>query len=95
MKTKFDLNGKSGVVRAYVECEDAGFLEFDVCDDVVVINRTHTLPKFEGQGVAKKLVEDVTKWAEETGHKIKSVCSFAKMYFKRHPEHQHLLAEKC
>ncbi len=94
MKTKLDFNDKYGVVRAYIECEEAGCLEFEVCGNVVTISRTHTLPEFEGKGIAKALVEEVIKWSEQKGYKIKPVCSFAKMYMKRHPEHGHLASEK-
>ena len=50
--------------------------------------------KFEGQGVASKLMEGAFKDAEERDLKIAPICPFVKVYLQRHPEWKRLLAEE-
>lgn len=59
-----------------------------------VIRMTHTLvpPALEGRGIAAQLVETALQWAQTEGLKVDPVCSYVRVYIRRHPQWQTLLA---
>lgn len=55
---------------------------------------THTgVPgALEGRGIAAALVKTALAWAREHGHTVDPICSYVRVYIRRHPEWQDLLA---
>jgi predicted GNAT family acetyltransferase len=55
---------------------------------------THTVvpPALEGRGIAAALVHAALSWAQAEGLKVDPVCSYVRVYMKRHPEWQSLHA---
>jgi predicted GNAT family acetyltransferase len=60
--------------------------------DGSVIRMTHTVvpPALEGRGIAAQLVEAALVWARSEGLKVDPVCSYVRVYIKRHPQWQDL-----
>ena len=56
-----------------------------VTSDIIDIVHTIVDESLKGQGIAKKLVEDVIEYAKENSFKIKATCSYAKHYFEKNP----------
>lgn len=54
---------------------------------------THTFvhPALEGRGIAAQLVEPALAWARAEGLKVDPVCSYVRVYIKRHPQWEDLL----
>jgi predicted GNAT family acetyltransferase len=59
-----------------------------------VMQMTHTLvsPPLEGQGIAEQLVAAALDHARASGLKVNPICSYVRVYMRRHPETQDLLA---
>lgn len=57
-----------------------------------VMLMTHTVVPgaLEGRGIAAALVGAALDWARTQGHKVDPVCSYVRVYMKRHPETQDL-----
>ncbi|ANY15295.1 GNAT family N-acetyltransferase [Bordetella pseudohinzii] len=67
-------------------------LEYQLHDGVMVILHTGVPPEVGGRGIAARLTEAALAAARENGWKVRPRCSYAAVYFKRHPEYNDLLA---
>ena len=56
------------------------------------IFRTFVHPDLWGQGFAEALLRKVIAFARQSGLLIRPSCSYVAVYFRRHREHQILLA---
>jgi predicted GNAT family acetyltransferase len=61
--------------------------------DVIAIDHTYTPPEFRGQNIAFLMISAGIADARQRGLKIKPLCSYAVVQFKRHPEWGDLLAQ--
>jgi predicted GNAT family acetyltransferase len=68
--------------------------EADYRLDGHTMHMTHTgVPAaLEGRGIAAALVRAALGWARSQGHQVNPQCSYVRVYIKRHPEWQDLLA---
>jgi predicted GNAT family acetyltransferase len=68
--------------------------EADYRLDGQVVRMTHTgVPsQLEGRGIAAALVKTALTWARAQGYKVDPLCSYVRIYIKRHPEWQDLVA---
>lgn len=68
--------------------------EADYRLDGHTMHMTHTgVPgQLEGRGIAAALVKAALNWARTQGYKVNPLCSYVRVYIKRHPEWQDLLA---
>lgn len=69
-----------------------------VCDyrrqgDVLKMTHTFVHPALEGRGIAAQLVEPALAWARAEGLKVDPVCSYVRVYIKRHPQWEDLLVD--
>jgi hypothetical protein len=55
------------------------------------IYQTYVSPELRNRGIAEKLLLAVVKYAEISGKKIISSCSYTEHYFGRHPEYNDIL----
>lgn len=67
--------------------------EADYLLDGRVMRMTHTgVPSaLEGRGIAAALVKAALSWARSQQLKVDPLCSYVRVYIKRHPEWQDLL----
>ncbi len=68
--------------------------EADYRLDGRLMRMTHTgvPPALEGRGIAAALVKEALTWAREQGLQVDPICSYVRIYIRRHPEWQGLLA---
>ena len=59
--------------------------------NVVHITHTGVPPQLEGRGIAAALVKTALTWAHAQGYKVDPLCSYVRLYLKRHPEWQDLV----
>ena len=55
-------------------------------DGAIAINHTGVPPKYEGRGIAARLVNKAIEDARAEGFKITPICSYVVAQFRRHPE---------
>jgi uncharacterized protein len=55
-------------------------------DDVVTIQHTEVSDALRGQGVGKRLLEELVRWARQGQLQVVPRCPFARATFARHPE---------
>lgn len=60
-------------------------------DNTVIINHTVVDSSLRGQGIASLLMEEVVKYLKEFNLKVRPSCSYAAMWFEKHPEYNDLL----
>ena len=60
--------------------------------DTIAIDHTYTPPEFRGRNIAAMLMERTVADARRDGIKIRPVCSYAVLQFRRHREWADLLA---
>jgi len=68
--------------------------EADYLLDGHIVRMTHTgVPaQLEGRGIAAALVKAALTWARAQDHQVDPICSYVRIYIKRHPEWQDLVA---
>lgn len=59
-----------------------GECDFEETEDIWNITHTEVNEKYQGQGIAKKLVENVIENAKRLNKKIDADCSYAKKVIK-------------
>lgn len=71
--------------------EQLGLLSYTLGTEVLTVDHTEVSPKLEGQGMGKKLVEHVVKYARQEGKCIDPKCPFANDIIEKTPEFQDIL----
>ena len=89
METKIETTNTGGKVLAYDGEELVGRLNFSFKGNVLSID--HTYAYKEGIGVGSLLVSAVNDYAVSKELKVKPVCSFAVVWYQRHPQFQKIL----
>lgn len=51
----------------------------------ITITHTFVDDSLRGQGMAKRLVEEVLELAKKNGYTLRASCSYARKYFENHP----------
>lgn len=92
-KIKHEQNVRTGNFYITQDCERIAFLNyFEDPEDVLQLNHTYVSDILRGQQIASKLVTEAVNYAQKNGLKLKAVCPYVEGWFKRYPEHSHLLA---
>ena len=89
METKIETTNTGGKVLAYDGDVLGGRLEFSFKGNVLSID--HTYAYKEGMGVGSLLVSAVNDYAINRGLRILPLCSFAAVWYQRHPQFQEIL----
>ena len=76
---------------AYKDGNLIGECEFDVCDNKWNIVHTGVRPAFEGQGIARRLLNKVVEQARLKKIKIVPICSYAKKVMEGKKEYKDVL----
>ena len=89
METKIETTNTGGKVLAYDGDELVGRLDFSFKGNVLSID--HTYAYKEGIGVGSLLISAVNDYAINRGLRILPLCSFAAVWYQRHPQFQEIL----
>jgi hypothetical protein len=63
-------------------------------DSTVDLKRVYVSPILRGKGVASEVMLEAYKTIKNKGFKVVPTCSYAIVWFKRHPEYQDILVDK-
>lgn len=86
-KIEQEDNGKKGRFVIYEDGQYAGEMTYTWAGEKrFIIDHTEVDEKFEGKGLAKKLVMEGVKFAREKDLKIIPLCPYAKSRFDRDPD---------
>lgn len=77
---------------AYAGDELAGFTEYSVADDVMVLPHTLTRPAYGGKGVASAVVHAALEHARDEGLRVDPQCWYVAGWIERHPDYADLVA---
>jgi predicted GNAT family acetyltransferase len=67
-------------------------LDYTLSGDRMSIVHTGVPSEVGGRGIAARLTEAAVDAARAAGWKIEPLCSYARVWFERHPEHADVLA---
>lgn len=67
-------------------------LDYELGGDRMSIVHTGVPPEVGGRGIAAQLTEAAVAAARELGWKVVPLCSYARVWFERHPQQRDLLA---
>jgi len=67
------------------------YLEYHVSADALYIDSTFVPEEYRGRGLGDTLTMAAIEYAKKNNLKIVPVCSYAKLFFKRHLEYENLL----
>ena len=84
METKIETTNTGGKEHVFDGEELVGRLDFSFKGNVLSID--HTYAYKEGMGVGSLFVSAVNDYAVSKELKVKPVCSFASVWYERHPQ---------
>jgi hypothetical protein len=78
--------------EAHLGGELAGYSEYRLAGGRVIFTHTIVEPRFEGRGIATRLVRAELDESRRRGLKVTPLCPFVRAFIKRHADYQDLLA---
>lgn len=86
-EVKLNLNDKGqGAFYIIAEAEQMGEMVVSISGESLTVNHTEVLPKAEGKGYAKKLLNAMVNYARSNHLKVIPLCTYVLARFKRHSE---------
>ena len=67
-------------------------LDYELEDDTIVFTHTGVPPQLEGRGIGTALAKAGLEYARSKKLRVMPACSFIRVYLRRHPEYQDLVA---
>lgn len=86
-EVNLDLN-ENGKGHFYINenGEKIAEMEIGISANLLTAYHTEVLPKAEGRGMAKKLFNEMVRYATENKLKVKPLCSYVHAQLNRNPE---------
>ena len=75
----------------FVDGELAGLIRYRRLPDALALVHTEVEPRFEGRGLAARLVAGALADIRERGLHIVPICPYVREYLERHPEDRDLI----
>ena len=91
MQIRYEV--EQGRSAAYDKENRVGIAEFEDADGRWVITHTEVDPAYGGQGIARRLIEEIIAEARRTGKKIVPVCSYAEKMMRRKEAYADVLSD--
>ena len=85
IKLELNDNGR-GNFLLMEGAEQLGEMEISIKGDNLTVYHTEVLPKAEGKGYAKMLLDTMVDYVRKNGLKVIPLCPYVHAQFKRHPE---------
>ncbi len=65
--------------------EQLGQMEVSVIGSELTVFHTEVIPKAQGKGLAKKLLNEMVAYCRKNNLKVRVLCPFVRAQFGRHP----------
>jgi predicted GNAT family acetyltransferase len=75
-----------------VENGMTAFANYHRNDAGLIVSHVESPPPLRGKGTAARLMEGIVTIARDRGLKIVPLCSYATLWFRRHPDRSDVLA---
>jgi predicted GNAT family acetyltransferase len=86
-EVKLELAEKGrGAFHIFGEKEQVGEMVVGVSGTTLTVYHTEVDPKFEGQGFAKLMFDNMVAYSRSKGLIVMPLCQYVHAQFKRHPE---------
>jgi uncharacterized protein len=85
VKLVIDENGK-GSFKLLDGSKEIGEMVIGILGTSMRVYHTEVNPAYEGQGLARKLLDTMVSYARENHLKVTPLCEFVHAQFKRHPD---------
>jgi hypothetical protein len=72
--------------EAVLDGVPAGFVEYSILSQAIMLTHTEVLPNFEGKGVGGFLARESLAAVRGTGKRVIPACPFIAAYLRKHPE---------
>jgi len=66
--------------------ESLGEMEIAISEKQIIVFHTEVVPKAEGKGIGKKLLNEMVVYARNNHLKVVVLCPYVLAQFKQHPE---------
>lgn len=68
-------------------------LDYEIRNGTIFFTHTGVPPQLEGRGIGTALAKAGLEYAKAKKLKVVPACSFIRVYMRRHPEYEELLAK--
>lgn len=86
-EVKLQLGEKGrGAFYLFEKDEKAGEMVIGISGTTLTVYHTEVDPEFEGQGMAKLMLEEMVTYARTNNLTVMPLCTYVHTQFKRHPE---------
>lgn len=68
--------------------DDVAFVEYMIAGKNIIFPHTEVPEKYEGQGIARKIISVALEYAKNEGYKIQALCPVVAGYIAKNPEYQ-------
>ncbi|HSI68270.1 MAG TPA: GNAT family N-acetyltransferase [Planococcus sp. (in: firmicutes)] len=86
-----DFKHENNKITAYDESVELGHLSYMPDGEVLTVDHTEVSPQAEGQGLGKKLVEQIVQYARKEDKQLDPQCPFAQAVIEKYSEFQDVL----
>jgi predicted GNAT family acetyltransferase len=80
--------------EAHVDGELAGFADYQITAEVMVLPHVEVLPALEGRGLGGTLARAALDDARRRGLRVLPLCPFVRDWIARHPDYADLVQER-
>lgn len=93
IELKLNRNGHSYFLLKEDD-EQMGEMEVSIFGNELTVFHTEVIPKAEGKGYAKKLLNEMVAYSRKNNLKVRALCPYVHAQFKRHPDEYNDIIKK-
>jgi predicted GNAT family acetyltransferase len=86
-----DVDHIPGLFFITLDQKEKAFLTYSIEGNTMILESIYTPEKYRGMQLAEEMTRKAVEYAKLKKMKIKPLCSYAVMFFQKHPEYKELL----
>ncbi len=79
MKLKFEEN----LLNLYDGSKIIGYIKFSIKDEILTVISTVVSADYQGQGLARKMMDEIMVYAKNNNLEVDSICSYGIKYLEK------------